>query len=327
MNLKGQTSDVKTLYEKYPYPSDAISDELIYDLTGIVGLLLSDFDNSNGRVLDLGCGTGHRLAALAEQNPNVEFVGIDMTERSINIAKRLMDINKLSNVSLCCSKIEDLSFTNEFDIVVSTGVFHHMEQPHVGFDIAFKAIKENGLALIWLYHEIGEYYRLTDHKLVQLFSQNVSKDNFSFDINLLKMLNKSISKEQYGNSTAQLNSEITKKQIIDADALLHPIVNAYDFESFSRLFENAGFHRTILGGLNRPGESKVIDISGENQMPFLLDIKTLFGKYPELLKVYKSFSYRDKIRAIELAWRPTGICCLGLKTAKSRSKLNSFVTP
>lgn len=322
-----QSGNVKDLYEKFPYPSNVVGKELIYDLVSIVGLLLNDLDKDNIRILDLGCGTGHRLAALAEQYPNIELVGVDMTDRSISIAQELALVNGLTNISFVLSRIEDISFKEEFDFVISTGVFHHMEAPQIGFENSFKALKKDGVALIWLYHEIGEYYRLVDRELVQLFLRRDLNNSIEFDLNLLRSLNKSISSAQYGNSSAHIGKKTTLDSIIDADAFLHPIVNAYNFNSFREMFTKAGFADVFLAGLNREGESKIISFQDCQEQYFTLNIPELFCGQEELLDRFHEFDYDLKIRAIELAWRPSGITCLGMKTGGSRARVNQIVIP
>lgn len=43
---------------------------------------------SGSTILDLGCGTGEILLALAKANPNAkEFVGIDLSEDMLRLAK------------------------------------------------------------------------------------------------------------------------------------------------------------------------------------------------------------------------------------------------
>ena len=50
----------------------------------VAGLLQ---DYAHARVLEIGCGTGHELAELAERFPNAEFTGVDISERNIATAR------------------------------------------------------------------------------------------------------------------------------------------------------------------------------------------------------------------------------------------------
>jgi len=50
----------------------------------VAGLLK---DSGHVRVLEIGCGTGNKLAELAERFPNAEFTGVDISARNIAAAK------------------------------------------------------------------------------------------------------------------------------------------------------------------------------------------------------------------------------------------------
>jgi len=50
----------------------------------VAGLLQA---HGRARVLEVGCGTGNKLAELAERFPNAEFTGVDISERNIAAAR------------------------------------------------------------------------------------------------------------------------------------------------------------------------------------------------------------------------------------------------
>lgn len=322
--MKANSSDVKRMYEKYPYPSTQVGNNLIYDLAGIFGLVIDKKYFEGGKVLDLGCGTGHRIIGLAEQFPDCTFVGVDMSTPSLEIAKQLAAENEVENVTFLCSSIEDIPFENEFDFITSTGVFHHMEDTNSGFKKSYRALKNDGVALIWLYHIIGEYQRLVDRELVQLLARSEGDEEYFLNVDLMNKLNKSLSEWQYGSATTQHSDSNFDKLIIDTDAYLHPIVNAYAFHEIEKMFLDSGFSNAFMAGLNKAGDSKIINLSEKESLRHTLKGEDLFNNDPDIMRRFNSLPYQAKARAIELCWKPTGISCLGLKSEASRDKLTNL---
>ncbi|OCQ52021.1 bifunctional 3-demethylubiquinone-9 3-methyltransferase/ 2-octaprenyl-6-hydroxy phenol methylase [Photorhabdus australis subsp. thailandensis] len=318
-------SDVKSMYTQYPYPSASIGDNLIYDLAGIFGLIFND-DLLNGKkVVDFGCGTGHRLIGLASFYPETQFVGVDMTENSLDVAKKLIAHHNLQNVKLVNSTIEGFNEKGQYDIAISTGVFHHMENPLNGFQAAYHALNESGVALIWLYHAIGEYNRLKEREILQIFARSISKEKYFLNVDLMNQLCNQLSRNQYGSDTASHSDESVDQIAVDVDAFLNPIVNAYHYHEIADFFRLAGFQRVRCCGLNREKQSKLLadQLSRVNDNLFLQF--TDLNISDELKAVFCSMNYSQQIRVIELLWKPNGISSIGFKSAQALSLVNNWV--
>jgi len=80
------------------------------------------------RVLDVGCGPGRHALALGRRG--VEVVGLDISERFIELARR----DALPGVSFLRGDARDLTFAGEFDAVISLcqGAFGLSDGPGVG---------------------------------------------------------------------------------------------------------------------------------------------------------------------------------------------------
>jgi ubiquinone/menaquinone biosynthesis C-methylase UbiE len=78
------------------------------------------------RVLDVGCGTGTLLAAVARAVPGATGVGLDLSTRMLAVARR-----KLSPaVVLVAGAAERLPFADaSFTAVVSTSALHYFREP------------------------------------------------------------------------------------------------------------------------------------------------------------------------------------------------------
>ncbi len=92
------------------------------------------------RVLDIGCGTGDMLLLF----PEVEYHGWDPSAAYINKAKQ----RNIANSHFHCGELTQANLEQHayFDIVHSSGVLHHVDDPTAGKLIrtAFAALKPAG---------------------------------------------------------------------------------------------------------------------------------------------------------------------------------------
>lgn len=85
---------------------------------------------AGARVLDVGCGTGAFLAAVAARYPALELIGLDLTPTLLAVARRTAPGARLVE-----GDAESPPFIeHEFDVVCSLNVLHHLRDPqrHIG---------------------------------------------------------------------------------------------------------------------------------------------------------------------------------------------------
>ena len=81
------------------------------------------------RALDVGCGRGRALAALAKRFPRSRFVGYDMSPGAIDDGRREADAAGLSNVTV---EVRDAATIDEpaaFDVVFAFDAIHDQARP------------------------------------------------------------------------------------------------------------------------------------------------------------------------------------------------------
>lgn len=115
------------------------------------------FDRYAGkRMLEVGFGTGTDLLQFARGGAIV--TGVDLTPRSIEIARRRFEVYGLTG-EFAIGDGETLSFPDaSFDAVYSFGVLHHTpDTPHAVSEI-HRVLKPGGTAIVMLYHRASLYY-------------------------------------------------------------------------------------------------------------------------------------------------------------------------
>jgi 2-polyprenyl-3-methyl-5-hydroxy-6-metoxy-1,4-benzoquinol methylase len=130
------------------------------------GLFLRDFmghcpkQDSNFRILDVGCGTGERTLALKVAFPNAEVVGIDISPSSIDFAKAAADELGIEGIQFHVLDIQhdvaELLSLGKFDFVHSIGVLHHTESPIVALNNVAGIMSSGAIMYLMLYADYGE---------------------------------------------------------------------------------------------------------------------------------------------------------------------------
>jgi SAM-dependent methyltransferase len=96
---------------------DVIMTSGYYDYEQIVTQLVQQGDFR--RVLEIGCGTGLILEALAKRRPDLDITGIDLTQAMINIAQQRL--KGFSNISLACENVTDMQLSHPYEVAFSYG--------------------------------------------------------------------------------------------------------------------------------------------------------------------------------------------------------------
>ena len=106
-------------------------------------------------ILVAGCGT-NQAAILAYTNPGARVVAIDVSEPSLDHHRALRDKYALKNLELHCLPIEDVAtLGRDFDLVISTGVLHHLASPVLGLQALAGCLRADGVAAIMVYARYG----------------------------------------------------------------------------------------------------------------------------------------------------------------------------
>jgi SAM-dependent methyltransferase len=106
-------------------------------------------------ILVAGCGT-NQAAVLAFTNPRSRVIGIDVSHPSLLHGEFLKQKYSLKNLELRYMSIEEIgSLSCDYDLIVSTGVLHHLEDPVAGMRSFASCLRPDGVAAIMLYAHYG----------------------------------------------------------------------------------------------------------------------------------------------------------------------------
>jgi len=112
---------------------------------------LADRLSSGVRMLDVGCGQGQIVSRLAELYPNSRFVGMDLSEEAVELARDQASKRGLSNVEFEAKDLSDFDETaprEAFDFITTFDAVHDQARPLRVLKGIHRALKQDGVYLM-----------------------------------------------------------------------------------------------------------------------------------------------------------------------------------
>jgi SAM-dependent methyltransferase len=170
-------------------------------------------------VLVAGCGTW-QSAKFAVCHPNARVSAIDITTTSIEHTDALKQKYDLTNLEVRQLPIENVAELDQrFDLILSTGVLHHLEDPDEGLRSLRSVLKPDGAMYLMLYAPYGRagVYMLQEY--CRRLGVGISQQEIDELSAVLKVL------PQHHPLVSMLRGA---REALDADALVDALLNPRD---------------------------------------------------------------------------------------------------
>ena len=155
--------DVGDFYERMPYPAPVASLDREKKLYANPARRRAHFHltwpakqpAAGLEILVAGCGTS-QAARYALREPDAHLVAIDISETSLRHTRDLQRKHDLKNLELHRLPIERVrEIGQSFDLVVCTGVLHHLPDPDEGLHALRHVLKPSGAMQLMVYAPYG----------------------------------------------------------------------------------------------------------------------------------------------------------------------------
>ncbi len=172
----GVSSSVRQQYEENPYPR-WMKLPPAGKVLQIDDYLRQRFPSAafrplaKGRDIDIliaGCGTGQESIATAQQFPTARILAVDLSLASLAYAKRKTREIGLTNIEYAQADIMNLrSIGRTFDVMISVGVLHHLDDPVAGLHELTLLLRPRGVIHLGLYSERARKTVVAARKLIR----------------------------------------------------------------------------------------------------------------------------------------------------------------
>ena len=164
-SIENQVSlKVQSQYEENPYPrwtrlpkdsSKKYLNSYIQNKFAYVGFQRLGEDR-NPEILIAGCGTGQHSVGTSQVIKGAKILAVDLSMASLSYAKRKtaeLDIDSIEYAQADLLKLNSLN--RAFDVIESSGVLHHLENPFDGWKVLLSLLRPYGLMKLGFYSELA----------------------------------------------------------------------------------------------------------------------------------------------------------------------------
>ena len=237
------SDDVRDFYEKLPYPAPIASldanRERYRDPKRRRALFHriwpAERPSERQEILIAGCGTS-QAARHALSEPAARVTAIDISETSLRHTRNLKQQYNLENLELHHLPIERVQeLGRSFDLIVCTGVLHHLPDPDLGLRALREVLEPRGAMHLMVYARYGR----TGIYMLQEYCRLLGIGTTERD---LRDLGEALRALPANHAMAELlrRAKDFRRPEAMADALLHPLDRAYTVPDLYAWLERCG---------------------------------------------------------------------------------------
>ena len=245
-NEREVTRRVRAFYERYHFPGirPPEQDGLIL-MRRLQRTVAQRGESRPLRVLDAGCGTANTMLALARRLPGTRFLGVDLSESSLAIARASVADLGLANVAFRQGDLRDpLGDEHPFDVVLCMGVLHHTADMPAVLARLRDALAGDGDLYLWVYGVHGRYrHRLNARLLAMLLGAGPDvHDPIVFARDFLEHTADGMALADLAPAAERIatGADALRDPAWIADQFLHPHDEHVDLERLLAMVEGAG---------------------------------------------------------------------------------------
>jgi ubiquinone/menaquinone biosynthesis C-methylase UbiE len=171
--------EILAMYMAHPYPQWTKEERRQYFAAALTQFHFLGLANlmPGARFLDVGCGTGNRTMLVAKHFGVAEYVGLDHSSASLEIARKVAVEEDFDRFVAVEGDLFSLPFPEKsFDVVLSQGVLHHTPDPFRGLRELVRVCRPGGFVSIYLYNKWAHWrHNLQKDKVSRLAGADVEK--------------------------------------------------------------------------------------------------------------------------------------------------------
>ena len=274
------SNKVQEQYEEFPYPRWNILKSCSNNKKQTIGdviklsyptLALPDFLFKKAKVLVAGCGTGQEAINLYNQIQISEMLAIDLSRTSLAyaIAKSddmgIKDIIKFRHADILNLKQE----TGSFDVITSSGVLHHLDDPFTGWRILSELLRPGGFMRIALYSAHAR-------KVITEIRSQFDKEHMNTTIECMRSFRQEIIKDEAHSNRKLVHWNDFFTASMFRDLVFHENEHCFTIPEIRECLDKLGLKLIGLTGINQELTEKYRSLYPDDPQGVNLDNWAIF---------------------------------------------------
>ncbi len=244
-------------------------------------------------VLDAGCGSGYEALTLSYANPGARIVGIDLSERSVEMARQRFAHHGLENAEFHVMGIEDVAQLGmQFDYINCDEVLYLFPEPAVGLSVFKQVLKPHGIIRANLHSlfQRSDYFRAQEmFRMMGLMDGNPEEFEIKMSVDILAALKDKTRLRQSLTKFANYADE--DAEAIKEDVLMNLLFQGDRGFTVANLFDSLRGSELEMISMVDWATWDVLDLFKEpDDLPALLAMSLPVASLEEKLRMYELIS-------------------------------------
>ena len=231
-------------YGRFPFPWRPAKFDTLLDAdfqTVILNQNLGDWQHrlipERPRIWVAGCGTNQALI-IALTFPKASVVGSDLSQESLALCAATARELGVANLDLRRESINEVSYAQQFDYIICTGVIHHNADPGATLNKLSAALRPAGILELMVYNRYERLPTTAFQQAVRLLAGAEGASDFDAEIVRARKIIGDLRLTNF----ERLNQDSVDEypECLLADLLIQPVENSYTMESLEQLVTAAG---------------------------------------------------------------------------------------
>jgi SAM-dependent methyltransferase len=242
-------------YGRFPYPWSPAKFDSLEDPrfnTDMLNQAIGDWGHRtvapDARIWVAGCGT-NQAVFTALQFPQARVLGSDVSATSLEICAATAKELGLTNLELKQESLNHVTYREQFDYLICTGVIHHNADPRATLAMLSAALKPDGVMELMVYNRFHWVIPVAFQQAIRTFCASRGNLDFESELSVTRRIIKDIPKGLLLSGYLSRYGDNAPESMI-ADELLQPVLYSYTVESLEDMAASCGLE-LLLPCLNQ----------------------------------------------------------------------------